>query len=128
VKTGVDLEKLAEKDIEIEGNKISVVLPSVEVLDFQYPFDKFRIDSAITGNAFLNRFDIVDYEQFYRMAELDIRENLQYTGIIKQTKTNTEKLLRGLLTNLGYEEIYISFKKQEPLFTPLNFEGIEDAQ
>ena len=128
VKTGIDLEKLGDDDIIIEGNKITVVLPSVEVLDFQYPFNKFRIDSAITGNAFLNRFDIVDYEEFYRMAELDIRENLQYTGVIQQTQKNTERLMRGLLQNLGYEEIYISFKEQEPLFKPLNFEGKEYAQ
>lgn len=128
VKTGVDLQKIEEKDIVIEGNKITLTLPSIEVLDFQYPFDKFRIDSAITSNAFLNRFDIVDYEEFYRMAELDIRENLQYTGIIQQTRQNTDRLLRSLLDNLGYEEIYISFKKQGPLFIPLNFEGKENAQ
>lgn len=128
VKTGIDLEKLSEEDIVIEGGKITVTLPSVEVLDFQYPFNKFRIDSAITGNAFLNRFDIVDYEEFYRMAELDIRENLQYTGVIQQTRKNTERMMRGLLENLGYNEVYISFKKQEPLFKPLNFEGKEYAQ
>lgn len=128
VKTGIDLEKLSEDDIVIDGNKITVTLPSVEVLDFQYPFNKFRIDSAITGNAFLNRFDIVDYEEFYRMAELDIRENLQYTGVIQQTRTNTERMMRGLLANLGYDEIYISFKEQKPLFKPLNFEGKEYAQ
>jgi hypothetical protein len=128
VKTGIDLEKLREEDIVIEDKKITLTLPSIEVLDFQYPFDKFRIDSAITGNAFLNRFDIVDYEEFYRMAELDIRENLQYTGIIQQTRSNTEQLMRGLLENLGYEEVYISFREQEPLFKPLNFGGREDAQ
>lgn len=128
VKTGIDLEKLSEDDIIIDKNKITVTLPSVEVLDFQYPFNKFRIDSAITGNAFLNRFDIVDYEEFYRMAELDIRENLQYTGVIQQTRKNTERMMRGLLENLGYDEIYINFREQEPLFKPLNFEGKEDAQ
>ncbi len=128
VKTGIDLEKLSEDDIVIDKNKITVTLPSVEVLDFQYPFNKFRIDSAITGNAFLNRFDIVDYEEFYRMAELDIRENLQYTGVIQQTRKNTERMMRGLLENLGYDEIYIRFRKQEPLFKPLNFEGKEYAQ
>ncbi len=128
VKTGIDLQKLSEDDIVIDKNKITVMLPSVEVLDFQYPFNKFRIDSAITGNAFLNRFDIVDYEEFYRMAELDIRENLQYTGVIQQTRKNTERMMRGLLENLGYDEIYIRFRKQEPLFKPLNFEGKEYAQ
>jgi len=44
VKTGIDLTKLDEYDIHINGKEISLNLPPVEVLDFQYPFQKFEID------------------------------------------------------------------------------------
>ena len=119
VKTGVDLEKLKSTDITSDGKMIDIKLPAVEVLDFSYPFKDFKIDSTITGNAFLNRFELIDYEEFYRRAELDIRENLQYTGIIEQTRTNTTRMVRGVLRNLGYEEIYISYYPTDTLFTPV---------
>ncbi len=126
VKTGIDLEKLRSEDIKTDGKMIDIQFPAVEVLDFRYPFEEFKIDSAITDNAFLNRLGIVDMENFYRQAELDIRENLQYTGIIERTQVNTTRMMKGLLQNLGYEEIYISFKEVDELFKPIKV-GKEDA-
>ena len=113
IKTGIDLTKLTKEDIVIEDKRITMQLPHVEVLDFSYPFSSFKIDSAITRNKFLNRMDILDHERFYMMAELDIRNNLQYTGIRQATETKTRLMMESLLKNLGYEEIYITFKEGE---------------
>lgn len=116
VKTGIDLKKLEARDIEIEGEEISIKLPPVEVLDFQYPFDRFEIDTSIVDDTWLNRFDIIDYEEFYRQAELDIREQLPYSGIIEVTQDKTRIMMEGLLKNLGYKAIFIKFQKTEKLF------------
>lgn len=126
VKTGIDLQKLSEYDVSIDGNEISLHLPAVEVLDFQYPFQKFVIDTTLLDDSWINRFDIIDYEEFYRRAELDIRNNLHYTGIVEVTQDKTRLLLTGLLKNLGYEAIFIDFEPTERLFKPLKIEGIED--
>jgi len=125
VKTGIDLQKMDEYDIRINGKEITVHLPAVEVLDFQYPFQKFVIDTTLLDDSWINRFDIIDYEEFYRRAELDIRNNLQYTGIVEVTQNKTRVLLEGLLKNLGYEAIFIDFEPTEHLFKPLKIEGIE---
>jgi hypothetical protein len=109
VKTGVDLTKLKAKDVNIRGNLIEVQLPMVQVLDFAYPFDKFRIDTVLSDNAFLNRIDVIDQENYFRGAELDIRKNIRYMGIKEQTEENTRKMMESLLRNLGFEEIYITF-------------------
>ncbi len=111
VKSGIDLTKLTPQDVKITGERIEVMLPAVEVLDFSYPFSTFQIDSNVTDTkAFLNKLTIKDYEDFYMQAELDIRNNLAYMGIKEATEQKTRILLTGLLKNLGYEEIYISFK------------------
>jgi hypothetical protein len=111
VKSGIDLTKLAPDDVKITGKRIEVMLPAVEVLDFSYPSSTFKIDSNITDTKeFLNKLTIKDFEDFYMMAELDIRNNLSYMGIKEATEQKTRVLLTGLLENLGYEEIYISFK------------------
>lgn len=113
IKTGVDLSLLKKDDISIEGKRITLNLPHVQVLDFSYPFSTYKIDSTITQNKFLNRIDILDHERFYMLAELDIRNNLKYTGIREATEIKTRLMMEGLLKNLGYEEIYINFKKGE---------------
>lgn len=110
VKSGIDLNKVKPEDIKISDKMIQIELPHVEVINFSYPFKNFKIDDAITENAFLNKIDIFDQENFYRLAELDIRNNLQYTGLKEATERKTRVLLEGLLKNLGYEEIYITFK------------------
>ena len=125
VKTGIDLNKLSRDDIRIEGKEISILLPPVEVLDFSYPFQKFDIDSTILKDSWVNRFDVLDYEEFYRQAELDIRNQLQYTGIIEATQNKTRIMFQGLLKNLGYEAIFIKFTPTEQLFQPINMEGEE---
>lgn len=109
VKAGIDLDRLGAEDIRIEGKRISLKLPHVEVINFSYPVEKYRIDHDVTNDAFLNRFTIEDYDRFFQQAEIDIRNNLKYLGIIKTTKQKTRILIETLLKNLGYREIYISF-------------------
>ena len=69
---------------------------------------------------------MIDYEEFFRRAELDIREQFQYTGIVKIAQDKTRTMMEGLLKNLGYEAIFISFKETKQLFEPVNLEGGEE--
>lgn len=120
IKSGIDLNKLKPSDIIVQEKSIQITLPYVEVINFSYPFEEFKIDESITDSRkFLNKIDIFDQEDFYRQAESDIRNNLPYTGIIKATEDKTRLLLTGLLKNLGYEEIYITFQ-QGPLIPTLD--------
>ena len=115
MKLGIDLNKIRKEDVDIKDNAISLTLPPVEVLNFSYPFEKFKEDSTIRDDAFMNRISVFDIEEFYRQGEMDIRSNLQFMGLVDKTKTNTRILLRGMLAGLGYEEIYIDFKPQDDL-------------
>lgn len=111
VKTGIDLDKLQADDIVIEGKRISLKLPHVEVINFSYPVEKYRIDKEVTQQAFLNKFTIEDYDRFFQQAEIDIRNNLKYLGIVKTTEQKTRAMMEILLKNLGYQEIYITFEE-----------------
>lgn len=113
VKTGIDLEKLTPEDITISDQMIRLKLPPVEVINFSYPVEKFRVDEDVTEQAFLNSFTLEDYDKLFRDAELDIRQNLKYLGIVKSTQQKTRILLQSLLRNLGYQEVYIEFKEGE---------------
>jgi hypothetical protein len=111
IKAGIDLKKLNKEDIKITGNQIELMLPAVEVLNFSYPFERFRIDSTLLDNGVITRISISDMEEFFRMAEMDIRTQLPKMGIVEETEAKTSKMMESLLKNLGYKEIYIHFRK-----------------
>ncbi len=112
VKTGVDLEKLTKNDIEIDESSISLKLPPVEVITFSYPPHHFK-KSDISDNSWGNKISVIEQEEFFRSAELAIRENLQYMGVVETTQRKTRTMLRTLLSSLGYNEIYIEFESDE---------------
>ena len=91
------------------------MLPPVEVINFSYPAENFKRDSLISGNAFMNKITLSDQEDFFQDAESDIRNNLKYLNIVSITEKKTSLMLETMLRALGYEEIYIDFKKSEVL-------------
>ena len=120
VKTGINLTKLKKDDVRIRNKTIEIEFPAVEVLDFSFPFDSFRIDPILSDDDIFNRIDVVDQEFYYRKAEIDIRNNLEFMGIKEQTEENTRKMMESLLKNLGYEEIYISFSDSGKFVNKVN--------
>lgn len=113
IKTGIRLEKIEPKNIKIDYKKIELSLPPVEVLNFDYPFDKVKVNEVATRNKLFNKITIHSEENFLRMAESDIRNNLEYTGIVEQTQSSIRKMLTSILTQLGYQEVFIKFDSDE---------------
>ena len=121
IKTGVDLNQLRSNDIEIENNKISLRLPSVKVINFSYPPESFEMDDLISDSKKLfNKISIEDQEEYFRLAELEVRNNLKYMGIVETTQQHTRQMLTHLLKSLGYEQIFISFKNNDLLIGKVN--------
>lgn len=121
VKTGIDLSKIRSEDIVIEQQRVSLHLPAIEVINFSYPPSSFVEDSLISDTrAFLNKINIRDQEEFFRLAELDIRSNLQYMGLVKTSQEHTRKMFKVLLGSLGFREIYISFRSDQLIIPQVN--------
>lgn len=111
IKTGIDCYKLKPEDIKIEGRKISVLLPNVQVINFSYPAEDFTELDVYSHNVFSAKINLDDQEKYFREAEIDIRNSLKYMDIEKITQDKTRLMLEALLKSLGYTEIYISFKE-----------------
>lgn len=115
IKAGIDLNKLNAEDITINSRQIQVELPSIELINFSYPADGFHVVEDYTYNDFWMKwknFSIEEKDKLYRMGEEDIRSNISNLGITETARKNTRRLLRRILENSGFEEIYISFKEQ----------------
>lgn len=113
IKAGVDLEKLKADDVEITGKRIKLKLPPVQVINFSYPAEEFSYDPMVSKNAFLNKIDLTDQEQFFQDAETDIRNSLKNMGIVEATQKKTTLMLETLLRTLGYQEIFIDYHEGE---------------
>jgi len=124
VKTGIDLGKIKEEHIEISGQKIVLRLPPVEVINFSYPPSSFVEDTLISDpEVFLNKISLPEQEEFFRLAELDIRENLEYMGVVSTTQDHLRKMFHVLLESLGYQEIYITFENDRLIIPKVNPQG-----
>ena len=116
IKAGIDLEKLKEEDVKITGHRISISLPAVEIINFSYPAEGFRVIEKYSDDAAIfkwNSIDVKDKDELYRQGEEYIRENFNNLGIKESAQTNTRALLKKILTLSGFEEIYIEFKDSQ---------------
>lgn len=120
VTTGIDVNKIKKEDVVIDKNSISIKLPPVEVINFSYPFEKYRIDRELSQDEFLNKFTLEEQEELFRDSEIKIRSLLNQIGVIEQTEERTRQLMENLLRNLGYTELYIEFKECKTLFPKLD--------
>ncbi|MEL6591126.1 MAG: DUF4230 domain-containing protein [Bacteroidota bacterium] len=113
IKAGIDLQKIREEDVKIEGNRIRIHLPPVEILNFSYPAENFKVDFNYYESSRANRLTLDDLEQFYRMGELAIRRDMQFLGIEKTAQQRTRVMLGGLLKAAGYDEVYLEFEPMD---------------
>ena len=128
VKTGIDLNSLSAKDIQIEGSTITLQLPPIEVINFSYPPESFMEDTLVSQpNRFLNNIRLEDQEEFFRQAEMDIRESLPFMGLVKSGQDHTRKLMHTLLKSLGFKEIYITFKSDDLLIPKVIIQDEPDS-
>ncbi len=121
IKAGIDLDKLKDEDIKIDGVKISLLLPPVEILNFSYPSEGFKVIEKYSDEAAIfkwNSIDVATKDDLYRQGESDIRQNIDDLGIVNTAQKNTRLLLTKILSLSGFDEIYIDFKEQESLSTP----------
>ena len=120
IKAGIDLDKLKDEDIKIDGSKISVLLPPIEIINFSYPSEGFKVIEQYTDEAAIfkwNSIDVGTKDDLYRQGEADIRQNIKDLGIINTAQKNTRLLLTKILRLSGFEEIYIDFREQKSLET-----------
>lgn len=121
IKTGIDLNRLKEEDIQIEGNKINLNLPPIEVVNFSYPPDSFIADTLISNpRRFLNSINLEDQETFFRMAEMDIRDHLPFMGLVESSQNHARKLMQTVLKSFDFEEIYIQFENDSLVIRQVN--------
>jgi hypothetical protein len=122
IKLGVDLSKITAEDINIRGSMIEIELPAVEIINFSYPAEKFEVDTIVSDFKFskINKTKANKIDKLYQAGELEIWQNIDKLGLHKTVEDKTKKLINKLLNNMGFDEVYITFKERKPLKFRMN--------
>lgn len=105
---GIDLSKLTEKDIHIDGENISLTLPRAHLLYLNIkPED---IKTAFEDiSVFRSNFSMQEKNDLSRQAEKQIRESADSLGIYLTAESNATLFINNFLQKEGFKNIRINF-------------------
>jgi hypothetical protein len=105
VTAGIDLGRLDDSKIAINGRNIEIEIPPAEVFSTRLDNEQTRVYSRETG-----LFTVPDpnlESEVRRAAERQIRQAAIDGGILKTAAENSRATLSGLLGGLGFENVVI---------------------
>ena len=102
---GVDLSKLKNEDVTVEGTKLTMKLPAPEILVSRLDNEKTRVYDRQQGLLSKGQKDIESEAR--KQAELSIKVAACEAGILKTASDSAVKQLTTLFSTLGFTEIQI---------------------
>lgn len=102
----IDLTILTDKDLMVEGDTMFIRLPRPEICYYKLDMERTRIYSLQT-NPFEDDSKFI--QDAYKHAEREIRQAAMRSGILDQTRTNAELVLKPFLENVSGKHVVIQF-------------------
>jgi hypothetical protein len=111
----LDLTRLRLTDLADYGQDTLLVhLPEPELCYSKIDHSKSKVYS--TEFTFLDEAQLVD--EAYRRAETQIQTSALQTGILAQTRTNAEKILKPMLEKVAGKTVLLRYRPKGTLATP----------
>ena len=111
IRAGVDLDKLGEQDIAVDGDSVTMILPPPEVIG--EPTLNLTETHALEGSTF-NPFD-PDWNKAFdaqRVAKNAMLEWALEHGLLDTARQNAEVQVELLLLRLGFATVEIKWQDE----------------
>jgi hypothetical protein len=105
VVAGIDLARLDESKISVNGRSVEIELPAAEVFSARLDNEKTRVYSRETG-LFTTPDPNLESE-VRREAERQLRQAAIDGGVLKTAAENGRVTMSGLLEGLGFESVVV---------------------
>ena len=105
---GVNLSKLTEDDISIDGENITINLPRAKLLYINIKPEDIKT-AYEEVSIFRTKFTSQEKNELAVQAENQIKASVQSLGILTTAETNASLFIDNFLKNLGYKNINIHF-------------------
>lgn len=112
---GIDLSKLTENDIHIDGENITITLPHAKLLYLNIKPEDIRT-AYQDISAFRDNFSSQEKNELAAQAEKQIKESAASLGIFVTAETNATLFINNFLQKEGFKNIRINFS---PVRNPL---------
>jgi len=112
LKAYIDFGQFSEKNVERQGDRITIILPDPQVTMTSSKIDQKNVRQYVSlTRANFSDEELASYQQQGRAA---IIESIPQMGILETAKANAAKVLVPMLAEMGYEEkdITIAFRKE----------------
>lgn len=112
LKAYIDFSQFSEKNIERNGDKITLLLPDPKVVMTSSKIDQKSIREYVAlARAHFSDAEMTNYEQQGRAA---ILQSIPELGITDLARENAARILVPMLTQMGYKEenVTIAFRKE----------------
>jgi len=106
VVAGLDFEQLTEKDVQVEGKKITITLPQPSIFFTRLDNQQTKIYDRTRGLLAPKNSDLESQARL--AAENSIQKAACDAHILQQAKDNGEKQLLFLLKSLNFSEVIIN--------------------
>ena len=110
VKAGIDLNELADQDIQLEGDAaVTVTLPRPRILLFNMKPEQMREifnESGILRSDFSNE----EKDALLSQGEKDIRAKVATMDILERAARNARILVESWLKKMGFTAVHVVFK------------------
>lgn len=111
----LDLTQLRVTDLSDYGQDTLIVrLPEPELCYSKIDHTKSKVYS--TEYAFLDEAQLVD--EAYRQAETQIQASALQGGILEQTRTNADKILKPMLEKIAGKTVLMQYRMKGTIATP----------
>lgn len=110
----IDLQKITADNITTKGDTLIIRMPPPELCTYKIDHQKSKIYH--TEYAFMNEQLLLD--EAYKRAESQIYESALQSGILEQTKTNAELVLKPLFENLTGRYVILRYDLTAKLARP----------
>ena len=109
VKAGIDLNELADQDVRVEGDAVTVTLPRPRILLFNMTPGSMREifnESGILRSDFSNQ----EKDALLSLGEKDIRAKVAAMDVLDRAARNARILVESWLRRSGYSAVRVEFR------------------
>lgn len=112
VVAGIDASQIQFTEVNTKEKSIKLTIPAVELITFDMPPEEVKL---ITSEITLARsnFNTVEYNEYQKIAEEKIREQLKEININSESEKNAILFLDRILRSAGFLSIVITTTKSQ---------------
>ena len=112
VVAGIDASQIQFTEVNTKEKSIKLTIPAVELITFDMPPEEVKLITSVVTGARSN-FTSIEYNEFQKVAEKKIREQLKLLNINAESEKNAILFLDRVLRSAGFLSIVITTTKSQ---------------